>query len=131
MTDDFDADGHIPVRNGKGALFQVNPADRFESIQKRSDVPRRDFRLQEFAFFAVPPLDDSGVELAEARLERDVRITKVQQKISGAFRSARGANIFCRIRGNISTVRKNSLSVINTIQAAFERNPFMPACRDP
>jgi transposase len=63
--------------------------------------------------------------------ERDVRMTKVQQKISGAFRSARGANIFCRIRGYISTVRKNSLSVINTIQAAFERNPFMPAYRDP
>lgn len=36
MTDDFDADGHILVRNGKGAPFQVNPADRFESIQKRS-----------------------------------------------------------------------------------------------
>jgi transposase len=63
--------------------------------------------------------------------ERDVRMTKVQQKISGAFRSARGANFFCRIRGYISTVRKNSLSVISTIEAACERNPFMPACRDP
>lgn len=36
MTDDLYADGHILVRNVKGALFQANPADRFESIQKRS-----------------------------------------------------------------------------------------------
>ncbi|OIP91527.1 MAG: transposase [Syntrophaceae bacterium CG2_30_58_14] len=56
---------------------------------------------------------------------------KVQQKISGTFRSAQGANIFCRIRGYISTVRKNSLSVIDAIQAAFEGHPFIPACRDP
>lgn len=42
------------------------------------------------------------------------------------FSNAQGENIFCRIRGYISTVRKNSLSVIDTIQAAFEGNPFIP-----
>jgi len=50
---------------------------------------------------------------------------KVQQKISGTFRSADGAKTFCRIRGYISTVRKNSLSAIDAIQAAFEGNPFI------
>jgi len=57
--------------------------------------------------------------------ERDIRMVKVQQKISGTFRSADGAKTFCRIRGYISTVRKNSLSVIDAIQSAFEGNPFM------
>jgi len=52
-------------------------------------------------------------------------MVKVQQKISGTFRSADGAKTFCRIRGYISTVRKNSLSVIDAIQSAFEGNPFM------
>jgi len=50
---------------------------------------------------------------------------KVQQKISGTFRSVNGAKTFCRIRGYISTARKNSLSVIDAIQAAFEGNLFI------
>ena len=57
--------------------------------------------------------------------ERDIRMMKVQQKISGTFRSVNGAKTFCRIRGYISTARKNSLSVIDAIQSAFEENPFM------
>jgi len=63
--------------------------------------------------------------LITARLKRDIRMMKVQQKISGTFRSADGAKTFCRIRGYISTVRKNSLSAIDAIQAAFEGNPFI------
>jgi transposase len=58
--------------------------------------------------------------------ERDQRMMKVQQKISGTFRSWEGANIFCRIRGYISTVKKNSISVIDAIQGAFEGKPFIP-----
>ena len=57
--------------------------------------------------------------------ERDIRMTKLKQKISGTFRSGDGAKTFCRIRGYISTVRKNSLSVIDAIQAAFEGNSFL------
>jgi len=50
---------------------------------------------------------------------------KVQQKISGTFRSADGAKTFCRIRGYISATRKNSLSLIDAIKAAFEGDPFI------
>ena len=58
--------------------------------------------------------------------ERDIRMIKVQQKISGTFKSWEGARIFCRIRGYISTVKKNSISVIDAIQGAFEGKPFVP-----
>lgn len=58
--------------------------------------------------------------------ERDVRMMKVQQKISGTFRSVQGARSFCRIRSYISTVKKNQLSVMKAIQDAIDGNPFVP-----
>ena len=88
-------------------------------------------RLHEHRQKALAFMYDFNVPFDNNQAERDVRMMKVQQKISGTFRSAQGANIFCRIRGYISTVRKNSLSVIDAIQAAFEGHPFIPACRDP
>ena len=68
---------------------------------------------------------DFSIPFNNSQSERDLRMMKVQQKISGTFRSVDGAKTFCRIRGYISTVRKNSFSVIDAIQAAFEGNPFM------
>jgi transposase len=65
-----------------------------------------------------------GVKVDNNLAERDIRMMKVQQKISGTFRSWEGAKIFCRVRGYISTAKKNSISVIDAIQGAFERMPF-------
>lgn len=55
--------------------------------------------------------------------ERDVRMMKVQQKISGTFRSIEGAEIFRRIRGYISTVRKNGKSVYEALIKLAEGKP--------
>jgi len=69
---------------------------------------------------------DFNVPFDNNQAERDVRMMKVQQKISGTFRSAHGADVFSRIRGFISTVKKNKLSVIEAIQDALSRKPFIP-----
>jgi transposase len=59
--------------------------------------------------------------------EKDIRMMKVQQKISGTFRSDNGADTFCRIRSYISTARKNTINILEAIQAAFAGNPFLLA----
>jgi transposase len=58
--------------------------------------------------------------------ERDVRMMKVQQKISGTFRSVEGAEMFCRIRGYISTARKNKRSVFKVIEKLVAGQPITP-----
>jgi transposase len=41
---------------------------------------------------------------------------KVKQKVSGAFRTGKGADIFCRIRSYIATVQKNAGNIIHAVQ---------------
>jgi len=51
--------------------------------------------------------------------ENDLRMTKVQQKISGCFRSEEGANIFCRVRGYLNTCRKHNLNMTESLEMLF------------
>ncbi len=59
--------------------------------------------------------------------ERDIRMLKVQQKISGCFRSTHGAQTFCAIRSYISTVRKQQLSVWLALNSLFSGPILQPA----
>lgn len=72
-------------------------------------------------------LHDAAVPFTNNDAERDLRMMKCKQKISGGFRSTQGAEQFARIRGFISTVRKRGLNVLNSIQSVFSGNMLIPA----
>ena len=70
-------------------------------------------------------LNDLRISFDNNQAERDIRMMKLQQKISGTFRSIEGAVAFCRIRAYISTVKKNSLNVMDAILAALNGAPLL------
>ena len=56
--------------------------------------------------------------------ERDLRMLKLKQKISGCFRSSHGAEVFCRIRGYISSARKQGHKILDVLENALNGNPI-------
>jgi transposase len=64
-------------------------------------------------------MTDADVPFTNNQAERDIRMVKVQQKISGSFRSWDGAKYFCRIRGYLSTCEKHNISSADALKILF------------
>ena len=84
-------------------------------------------RLEDYDLCALAFLFDPVVPFTNNQGERDIRMEKVRQKISGCFRTLHGARVFARIRSYISTCRKQGRNILDSIENAILGNPFIPS----
>ncbi len=87
---------------------------------KRSKARNLLERLIHYESDVLRFIDNPDIPFTNNLGENDIRMTKVQQKISGCFRSMEGAEIFCRVRGYLSTCRKHGVSSSHAMNLIFE-----------
>lgn len=108
----------------KHAEIECPPPDEKDRQGKRGRLKRSKARnllerLINFEEDVLRFMDNEIVPFTNNPGERDIRMTKVHQKISGCFRSMKGAEIFCRIRGYLSTCRKQGVSSSYAMELLF------------
>lgn len=104
-----------PPPTGKRGRPRLGPAG---SLVRRLDLYQDD--VLRFAADFTVPFDNN-------QAERDIRMVKLQQKISGGWRSETGADAFLTVRSYLSTARKQQRAAIDVLRDLFTGDPWIPA----
>lgn len=99
---------NIPRKKGQGG--------RIKKSKSRNLLEK----LRQYQEDVLRFIGDKNVPFTNNQGENDLRMTKVQQKISGCFRSEEGALIFCRIRAYLITCKKHGVNVTDALECLFQ-----------
>ncbi|PGL15703.1 transposase, partial [Bacillus thuringiensis] len=99
------------------AILKEQPVFSAELKKKGKQTPAQNLwnRFVKYADRILAFLEHPDIPFDNNQAERDIRMTKVKQKVSGIFRSKKGAESFCQIRSFMSTMKKQKQSVLQAI----------------
>ena len=109
--------------------YKAHPPPTEKKAKGKSQTPfwlRLLDRFRDYKRYVLTFARDVSVPFDNNGSERDIRMSKVRQKISGRFRGAEGPAWFCRIRGYLSTLRKQNIEVFPALKSLFDGNIIMP-----
>ncbi|OOR03920.1 transposase [Bacillus cereus] len=104
------------------SILNEQPVPSSESKKRRKQAPSQNLwsRFFKYSDRILAFLERSDIPFDNNQAERDIRMTKVKQKVSGTFRSKKGAEAFCQIRSFISTMKKQKQSVLQAMSQVIE-----------
>ena len=104
----------------RGELEQTGSRGRKKQRKGKNLLDRLDRNRDQVLGFMF----DFAIPFTNNLAERDIRMQKVKEKISGCFRTRAGADVFACLRTYISTARKQGHRVLDALRAAAVGQPL-------
>jgi hypothetical protein len=119
------------LADGQAANPPPPTIGRRQGCARRSPAGRLLLRLDTHRDEVLRTLDDTRVPFDNNQAERDLRMVKLQQKISGCWRTLAGAETFLILRSYLATARKHRMNPLAVLCQLFEGHPWLPASPPP